>query len=75
MDIQRLDKLQEMAQAWIVACGAPQWLKTQLQGYTAKASFLFDVGRLVQEEHIIDERAVEIVLEKAAREMWLEHHE
>jgi hypothetical protein len=72
MDTNRLDKVQEMAQTWIKHQFMATGLKTQLQAYTNKGSFFFSVGRLIEDEGIVDERAVEMVLEEYATNLYLE---
>ncbi len=68
------NKVLEVAQAYIVSLEAPQWLKKGLQEYSNKASFM---GRVTNwlDQWIIEERAVEIVLDEYAKHLWMEYVE
>jgi hypothetical protein len=74
MDVKTLDRVQELAQAWIVGQSLPEVIKTQLQGYTGRPSFRsrveMEVG-LGKPEHV----AVSEVLGQWARHCvaeWME---
>ena len=53
-----------LAQAYIVGLNGPEWLKMGLQRYSSKPSFMGRVDRLIGDESIVEERAVEMVLEE-----------
>ena len=66
-----MERIQEMAQSWIIRCGAPEWLKRGLQEYSNKVSFWHRVDKLIY-EGVVDEVAVEKVLDEYARHLFME---
>lgn len=71
MDVNKLDRVQELAQGWIVRLEAQESIKMALQEYTNKGSFKFRVDRLL-DEGVVEERAVEMVLDEYAHHVYLE---
>lgn len=71
MSLTTMDRVLGMAQAYIVGLEAPEWLKKGLQEYSNRPSFRHRVG-MFMEQGIVDEAAVELVLDEWARHMYLE---